>query len=305
MTVAEAKAFIAVVSTKNISKAAESLFLSQSTVSFQLKTLEEGLGVLLIERQKGYRQVEVTPMGLKFISIAERFVQLHNEAQELQYHKTAHLSINSVDSLNVFTFSKFYKQLMDNNSLLRLKIATYQTPEIFEQVENRLIDVGFVLSPRRFQNVVMTPLFREKLLMVQTRTKDEPKILPPIHAKHLNFEKEVLLDWGPEFSTWHDTWCEHTVSPYIHVDTISMVKQYLRDDYWTILPISLINSLQPTYPISYRTIELGPPDRVCYKVVNKFPKISQQPAIHYFNRQLDLHLKQTSIFAEDENLTIL
>ena len=304
MTVAEAKAFLAVVSTKSISKAAESLFLSQSTVSFQLKTLEEGLGVLLVERQKGYRQIELTPMGMKFISIAERFVQLSNEAHELKHHKTAHLSISSVDSLNVFTFSKLYKQLMQNNPLLRLTIGTYQTPEIFEQVENRIADIGFVLSPRRFQNVVMTPVLRERFLVVQLRKKEDPVMLPPIHAKHLDFEKEILLSWGPEFALWQHTWREHNISPYIHVDTISMLLQHLTEGYWTILPISLVNTLQASYPLSYRTILDGPPDRVCYKIINKFPKISQQPAINYFNQQFDIYLKEASIFTEDTNLTL-
>jgi DNA-binding transcriptional LysR family regulator len=51
-----------VVSKKSISKAAEEiLYLTQSTVSFQLKTLEEELGVTLIERRRGYRQIELTP----------------------------------------------------------------------------------------------------------------------------------------------------------------------------------------------------------------------------------------------------
>ena len=47
------EAFLAIVRTESINKAAESLHLSQATVSYRLKTLEQEMGGLLVERRKG------------------------------------------------------------------------------------------------------------------------------------------------------------------------------------------------------------------------------------------------------------
>ncbi|MFD2880212.1 LysR family transcriptional regulator [Paenibacillus rhizoplanae] len=53
------EAFLAIVRTGSISKAAELLHLSQATVSYRLKTLEQEMGGLLVERRKGGTQKSV------------------------------------------------------------------------------------------------------------------------------------------------------------------------------------------------------------------------------------------------------
>lgn len=296
MNISAAKAFLAVVSVKSISKAAEILFLSQSTVSFQLKMLEEELGVILIERHKGYRQIGLTTKGQEFISIAERFVQLWQEAHALQYRNTATLTIRGVDSVNTYIFAPFYQQFLQSDSTISLKVLTHQTPEIFELVENRFADIGLVLSQRRYSNVITKPIFQEHLYYVQMQDKTaNKKGILSIHPYHLNFRKEILFDWGPEFSQWHSTWCNPNVHPALQVDTITMLMHFLKDDYWTILPTTLIDILKKNYPISGCPIEEGPPDRICYKLKHRFPPPSQQSSIEILEEKLDEFLKQKNL----------
>lgn len=289
MNISSAKAFLAVVSTKSISSAAEMLYLSQSTVSFQLKTLEEDIGVKLIERKKGHRQIEITPKGLECIPIAERFVQVWNEAHELQNKNTDILTISSVDSLNNYAFSAFYEQLLFGDSPMRLKVFTHQTSEIFEHVDNRTADVGFVLSQRKYQNIIAKPIFREKLVLAQLKD-EEPKHNYILQASDLDFSSEILFDWGPEFSQWHDARCPHDVRSILQVDTIGMLMHYLRKKYWTILPSSIVESLKKDYPIYGFEIDEGPPDRICYKLTHRFPKPSQVATIQSFEKQLEEYL---------------
>jgi DNA-binding transcriptional LysR family regulator len=288
MNIASAKAFLAVVSQKSISKAAEIVCLTQSTVSFQLKTLEEELGLTLIERRKGYRQIALTPKGQEFILIAEQFVQIWNEAHTLRYDKTANLAISSVDSLNIYTLAPFYQQLLRDNPSFKLKIFTHQTPEIYEQVDNHLADIGFVLSQRRYNNIIMKPIWREKMLYARIKNKTETQAAgASIHSGSLDFKKEIFINWGPEFFQWHTTWCNPKIQPTVQVDTIAMLLFFLADDYWTILPLSLIKTLEENHPLFYCPIEEGPPDRVCYKLVHRFPKLAQQAGIELFEKKLD------------------
>lgn len=61
------EAFLAIVQTGSISKAAELLHLSQATVSYRLKTLEKEMGGLLVERRKGAPKISLTPKGEDFL----------------------------------------------------------------------------------------------------------------------------------------------------------------------------------------------------------------------------------------------
>ena len=63
MNLAEIETFLTIVNTKSITKTADLLFLSQPTVSHRLTSLENELGFSLVIRNKGHKQVELTPNG--------------------------------------------------------------------------------------------------------------------------------------------------------------------------------------------------------------------------------------------------
>ena len=84
MNQADIETFLTLVKTRNITKTAESLFVSQPTVSHRLKLLEEELGVPLLLRKKGYKKVELTPKGEEFIPIAQRWLSLMKETMLLK-----------------------------------------------------------------------------------------------------------------------------------------------------------------------------------------------------------------------------
>ena len=100
MNQAEIETFLMIVKTKNITKTAENLFLSQPTVSHRLKLLEDELNVKLLNRKKGYKQIELTTQGEEFIPIAERWLSLWQEMQLLQHgQEKLYLSIGQFFSI--------------------------------------------------------------------------------------------------------------------------------------------------------------------------------------------------------------
>ncbi|MBZ9685655.1 LysR family transcriptional regulator [Clostridium estertheticum] len=58
------EAFLSIVETKSLSKAAEKLYLSQSTISHRLKILEQELNTELVLRNRGQRVITLTPSSL-------------------------------------------------------------------------------------------------------------------------------------------------------------------------------------------------------------------------------------------------
>lgn len=73
------RSFAAIVDTGSFTLAAERLAMTQSTISQQLARLEEGLGLVLVERTA--RPVKATPAGERLLGYARRILALQEEAQ--------------------------------------------------------------------------------------------------------------------------------------------------------------------------------------------------------------------------------
>lgn len=78
------EAFLSIASTQSLSRAAELLYVAQSTVSHRLSTLEKELGVTLVFRNKGNRVIELTPAGERFLPIARRWEVLWDETKKIE-----------------------------------------------------------------------------------------------------------------------------------------------------------------------------------------------------------------------------
>ncbi|MDH4652733.1 MULTISPECIES: LysR substrate-binding domain-containing protein [unclassified Pseudomonas] len=79
------RSFVAVADCGNFTRAAERLHLTQSTVSQQLRRLEESLGCRLLDRSQ--RQVVATAEGEQLLGYARRILALQDEAAEVLRHQ--------------------------------------------------------------------------------------------------------------------------------------------------------------------------------------------------------------------------
>lgn len=95
ITLTQIRALMATAENKSFAKAAETLFVSQPTVSYQIKILENELGVQLFARDA--HSVELTPAGLMFYSsitgLYEKTIQLVRDVQQLDSHSAQTLNI--------------------------------------------------------------------------------------------------------------------------------------------------------------------------------------------------------------------
>jgi DNA-binding transcriptional LysR family regulator len=73
------RSFVVVADTMSVSRAADNVGRSQSTVSQQIAKLETQVGKPLLVRRKG-RVIELTPEGGKLLQFARRMLQLNDEA---------------------------------------------------------------------------------------------------------------------------------------------------------------------------------------------------------------------------------
>ena len=245
MNQADIETFLMLVKTRNITKTAESLFVSQPTVSHRLKLLEEELDVPLLIRKKGYKKVELTPKGEEFIPIAQRWLSLMKETMLLKNAgEELYLSVASTDTLNSCIFKDLYRSILrDTRINMKLNISTHYSYEIYELLEKRTVDVGFVYHHLHYKNIISEPVLREKMYVVQEWDSAIRK--NQINIDELDPEKEVTFLWETNYQIWHEQMVSKGRRNSLEVDIYSLFSEFLKDKgRWAIAPVTVVNRLQ-------------------------------------------------------------
>lgn len=288
-------AFLAIVRTGTISKAADELYLTQSAVSHRLKALEEEFGATLVVRHQGRQSVTLTRKGEEFIPIAERWLALLKDTNRLARSKERHyLAIASVDSLNIYLFPPLYRQLMHCSEMdLSLRIRTHQSNEIYTLLDKQEIDVGFVLRPLLLRNIKTQAVLHEKMVLIKRCEGAGCTEIGSISVSELDPAKEFYIDWSPSFHSWHEHWWPAVARPELHVDTAALILQLMEDeDAWSIVSLSMAREFQKTQKYQIYNIVEEPPERVIYKLTHKYPKPGSMPAVALLEKYLAAFLQQ-------------
>jgi Transcriptional regulator len=275
--------FLAITKTHNISKAAEMLHRSQSAVSQRLQQLEEDLGTSLISRQKGHKNVELTVQGEEFVSIAERWLLLDEEAQMVK-HKLlrTRLSVSGVDSLNHYFFAPFFADFCMREPAIELQVWSNHTYDIYDLMEDQSIDLGIVNHDAFRLNTVSELLFHEPFTVVGGIWPGHGEGKERIHPTSLDMAKGIYQTYGPEFHQWRHYWFE-TGQTLLKVNSIAILAPLLRNlGCWCIVPLSVAQVLADKNSCGWRYLEEAPPMRTCYLVRHKHGRPYNTEAVNRF-----------------------
>ena len=143
--------FLAVAREQSISAAAQSLHLTQPTLSTQLKALEEELGKqLLVRGTKGSRKVTLTEEGMILRKRAEEILTLVNKAEEEIAHSddtvVGTVSIGAGETDIVRYFAKAARTLQKRYPDIRYQISSGNAEYVLEYLDKGLIDFGLVFG---------------------------------------------------------------------------------------------------------------------------------------------------------------
>ncbi len=294
MNYSNIKTFLAIAETRSLSKAAELLFLSQSTVSYRLKTLEQEIGAELIQREQGKGFINLTAKGEEFIDIAKRWMSLYKDTEVWKTQKTLYeLNIGGVDSLNTYVFYELYKKVLTSDSHMIINVGSHWTVTMYKMVENHEIDIGFVLWKLPYKNIACKTLFSERMVVISSSCSGFKDM---VHPADLDPDKEIFMYHGPNFQLWHDALWKNRSAKFSTVDTASLLNSFIDiPDFWSIVPISVAKKLYKSN-ITISEITDPPPERVCYQITNRNPIPNKLKSLENFNNILEDFLK-SEIFA--------
>jgi DNA-binding transcriptional LysR family regulator len=282
------KAFLAVVHCGSLTEAANSLYLSQSTLSHRLAELEKEIGMSLIERRRGIRSLALTDHGKEFLLVAKRWEALVQDTERLRFRtqKTT-LSIGSVDTIHTFVLPPVYQLLRQYSKDISFRLSTYNSTELYLKVDRGEIDVAFPLLDLPMRNIVVKKFYAEPRVVLRKEAVPG-KCGEVINLANLNPETEVFFEGDPLFHNWYQRWKGESGYPSLQVDTAQLLVPLLStDEAWSVLPWCIAQKLLSAGSYSYYILEDTPPERVCYKIQAKYPKPGASANIEL----LDVHLE--------------
>ena len=140
--------FLAVAREQNISAAAQSLHLTQPTLSRQLKELEEELGKQLMVR--GNRKITLTEDGMRLRKRAEEILDLVNRTEKEMMQSDDTISgdiyIGTGETDGVRQIARVAHRLQDAYPGIRFHIVSGDAVDVCERLDKGLLDFGVLLG---------------------------------------------------------------------------------------------------------------------------------------------------------------
>ena len=158
---------VAVADTGHFGKAAARCFVSQPTLSAQLRKLEEYLGVDLVERQP--RQALLTPAGPEVVARARLIVAASDEVVEIaRSHRdplAGQLRVAFLPTIGPYLLPTVAPRLHKALPRLELMLHEHQTEPMLERLRTGELDMGVLALPVDLDGLHSEPLYDEPFMV--------------------------------------------------------------------------------------------------------------------------------------------
>ena len=175
----------AVATEKSFTKAAEILYISQPSLSKQIKTLEKNLDILLINRENN--KISLTENGKLFLQYSERILALCEESCraliDLKNGNRGNLTVGASQTIGTYLMPRFLALFAQNYPQIDLKVQVNSTRIIAKNVLNREVDIAVVGGE--------IPYELRKKLQVEDFVEDELSLIIP---KSHPFAKKKIIN---------------------------------------------------------------------------------------------------------------
>lgn len=241
MTHAGIECFLAVCRHKTGSAAAQALYITQSSLSTRLKTLEKELGGRLFHRKKGSREMSLTPAGKEFYELALQYETLVDKMQQVCRRNQTTLRISSVNSLATYILPAVYELFLPKQPGVHLELQDMKLPEVGNSIQSGDTDWALTAGKATDNTLLQTPIFSEPMVLIYSHNANYSE---PSNLAFLPLDEEVYIQWNEDFAKWHQQFFGKKKSQ-IQVSIMAHLKHFMeRERCWAIVPVSVAYGLQ-------------------------------------------------------------
>ena len=181
----------------SFTKAGEQLGYSQSTVSFQIKQLEEELGCLLFERIN--HTIALTERGHELLSYANQIRTLTDEFMEnlgKDAELAGHINVVTPDSVCDEMLNAHYMDFHDKYPSISIKFTTADTAVMFDMLDHNEADVIITLDNHSYNKDYV--IAKEQRLSMHFVARADSKFarVGNLSIKDIVNEPFILTEYG-------------------------------------------------------------------------------------------------------------
>ncbi|MBO1511506.1 LysR family transcriptional regulator [Metabacillus bambusae] len=231
---------------KSITKAGQSLFLAQPTLTKRLKQIETEFGVKIVDR--GIKGVQFTPEGEYLAKRANEMLQILRETKEdienFNQNVSGTLRLGVSNYISKYKLPILLKLFKDQYPDVEFQVDTGFSKDIFNLVYNQTTHIGFVRGDYSWPDQKLL-LFEERLCIASTNKIELEELpnLPRIDYRTDQLYKQLVENW----------WTEHySQPPYIamSVDQGDTCKEMILNGLgYAIMPSLFLDGIEEIYKI--------------------------------------------------------
>lgn len=282
------EAFLAVAMSRTLGKAAKLLNVTQSTVSYNLSELENELGMILVDRQKGVKSIQLTPAGEGLLPLALRWQETIREISGLRTPGVAYkLTIGGSESVNYRILKNIYRKLICHEPPVFMKIITDLSDMMYPAIESRAIDIAITLHEESSRFVQIEPFYSESFVAARIAEEGE-EAGEYVDIGTLLPECEFYIEWSGSYRLWHDHIWDPSQCAHVKLDSMNLATMLMtRPGQWCMIPESGVEQFRRESPHAvFQKLHDGPPDITYYELTHRYPKASSLPGIKIFDKIL-------------------
>ncbi|SMO34709.1 LysR family transcriptional regulator, hydrogen peroxide-inducible genes activator [Saccharicrinis carchari] len=197
ITLTQLEYVVAVDTYRHFVTASEKCFVSQPTLSMQVKKLEEELGVMIFDRSK--QPVVPTHVGKAIVEQARKTLaenkRIYNLVQEFTNRMDGELSIAIIPSLAPYLLPLFVGSFSRMYPTVKIKIVELLSEDIIDQLNKDTVDVGLLVTPLNEKGIREKTIFYERMFLY-VNNEHPLAALPKIDSEDMDVEGLWLLSRG-------------------------------------------------------------------------------------------------------------
>ncbi len=162
-TLRQLEIFLATAQQENLTKAAESLAMSQSAASGALKELESQFDLSLFDRVG--KRLQLNDVGRSLQAKAEALVERAQELENLLANKSNSISLKLGATLSIGNYLTvpMIRQFLDDNPDARVNVEVANTETIAHKIAHFELDVGLIEGEINNPDLEVSPWLRDEL----------------------------------------------------------------------------------------------------------------------------------------------
>lgn len=168
MQIESLKVFCDLVETESFTKASQINQVTQSAVSQQISSLERLFDSLLIERSK--KNFRMTREGEVLYDYGKQIVQaynlMHSKIEEIKDIVSGSVRVATIYSIGLHELPPYLTKFLRSHPTVNVHVEFRRANQVYEDVLGNVVDLGLVSYPEKNPKLELTPLWKDKLVVI-------------------------------------------------------------------------------------------------------------------------------------------